>query len=497
MAAAQTDEWVRDDMSDDSLWLLHTSNLSTQVAGAGLLPGAIGGSSQWVMSKGDGPAYVVYFLPGPIHEVELDTHRLAGAAGDFTLAVSTDGKLYQPIDAGAVQLDSTFGWDYRLMSADQIPANATHLLVQFPDGASAHRLSEVWIRYTWDNALASQFLPAPVATEQPHQELAAMSDADLERLIGQLAASPQQEQVTTAAPAVFSGPAIAPAVKSIATAPAPAPVEYSSSFLQTGTPIAKDAGESSGDDDTDALKVDDNHSIKITLPAEMPETSPDPIATVGTEALQGATGTADADAPIELVVKLTGTEDKHDEPMDAETSAASEPRVDARADSGSSDSPRLTLGLAGEPDDKATTPAKDASESESEKVWVLPTFTLPIAVASNEHSETPKISPAVQDTGIEQVSGTTVPPHEAPAKSSPELQITPTTRSLAGEAKPVEVAAVNTTVPLDSEPKPEAAHTSEPKVDTNRIEVAAMPEPDRPDEPRLRPIRRRIGPRSK
>jgi hypothetical protein len=194
-AIAQADEWVRDDMTDDSLLLLQTGNLSREPSTAGVFPGAPERGSQWVVSKGDGPAYVVYFLPGAIHEVEIDTHRLAGAAGDFTLAVSTDGKLYQPINAGSVLLDSSFGWDYRLMASDQIPKNATHLLVQFPNGSTAHRLSEVWIRYTWDDALVNKFLPAPAATPLPQGEFSLQSDADLQLLLDQLMALPRKDPV--------------------------------------------------------------------------------------------------------------------------------------------------------------------------------------------------------------------------------------------------------------------------------------------------------------
>jgi len=187
VAGAQTDEWLRDDMSDDALHLLRTSNLSVENASAAQLPGSIGGSTQWIVSKGDGPAYVVYFVPGRIHEVEIDTHRLTGASGEFNIAVSSDGRLYQPLDTGSMLLDSAFGWDYRLVATDQVPENATHLLVQFPDAASAHRLSEVWIRFSWDDALAAPFLPPPAPVSPPAaSEFAAQSDAELEKMIAAL-----------------------------------------------------------------------------------------------------------------------------------------------------------------------------------------------------------------------------------------------------------------------------------------------------------------------
>jgi hypothetical protein len=200
ITVAQTDEWVRDDMSDESLWLLRTGNLAREPSTAGVFPGAPERGSQWVVSKGDGPAYVVYFLPGAIHEVEIDTHRLAGAAGDFTLAVSTDGKLYQPIDTGSVLLDSSFGWDYRLMASDQIPENATHLLVQFPNGSTAHRLSEVWIRYTWDDALVNRFLPVPAAPPPAESEFSLQSDADLQLLLDQLMALARKDPAPSVDP---------------------------------------------------------------------------------------------------------------------------------------------------------------------------------------------------------------------------------------------------------------------------------------------------------
>ncbi len=47
IAAAQADEWLRDAMSDESLWLFRTGDISTEAAAKG--------GTQWVMSKGDRP----------------------------------------------------------------------------------------------------------------------------------------------------------------------------------------------------------------------------------------------------------------------------------------------------------------------------------------------------------------------------------------------------------------------------------------------------------
>ncbi|HUG12683.1 MAG TPA: hypothetical protein VMM36_16835 [Opitutaceae bacterium] len=244
VSVAQTDEWVRDDMTDESLWLVRTGNLAREPSTAGVFPGAPERGSQWVVSKGDGPAYVVYFLPGAIHEVEIDTHRLAGAAGDFTLAVSTDGKLYQPINAGSVLLDSSFGWDYRLMASDQIPENATHLLVQFPNGSSAHRLSEVWIRYTWDDARVNQFLPTPAAALPVQSEFSLQSDADLQLLLDQLMAQPRKDPAPSVDPLDTFAPVQLPsAPEPQATFVAPPPFEYAPALAQSETVPVVDEDE--------------------------------------------------------------------------------------------------------------------------------------------------------------------------------------------------------------------------------------------------------------
>ena len=405
ISAAQSEEWLRDDMSDDALYLLRTSNLSVEKANAAQLPGSIGGSTQWIASKGDGPAYVVYFVPGRIHEVEIDTHRLAGAAGDFNVAVSTDGRLYQPLNTGSMLLDSAFGWDYRLVSTDQVPENATHLLVQFPDAASAHRLSEVWIRFSWDDALAAPFLPPPLSAAPPAGgEFEAQSDAELERMIAAISLArppvpvpeiPRHEEVRsggfeTAVPVGNQAPNPSlPATEIEAPAPTDPPM------VTLWLPDAQKT-EAEGETDTSpGIKID------IDAPEEDPATDPKP----------------DDKNPAGLITGPDDTPGKTqpDDPEDAGTTAPPSdlPAVEALieptpADAVSLDSPEAPqIEIRLEPYEPV------GEEEVSPRPIVLPPFFLAVPGGSQATQEAVSDSTETQSTAPGQhdqpeVSGTSV-----------------------------------------------------------------------------------------
>lgn len=509
-SVAQTDEWVRDDMSDESLWLLRTANLAREAPRSVSLPGAPDGASHWVMSRGDGPAYVVYFIPGRIHEVEIDTHRLAGAEGDFTLAVSTDGKLYQPLDAGAVLLDTSFGWDYRLMASDQIPDNATHLLVQFPDGSTAHGLSEVWIRYTWDDSLVSRFLPPPAPVGEPAPAApAAQSDAELqamlEQLITQSATQPAREipplvneppvepplpvglvaepfriphSIDTTATAQFEPPGVAgivaapvviehePAEPRESTEPDVAPIDEKApatasdrnieSLIEPDAELATDPAETS-----DAIDSNVSEATTIDVTAfDTPEvTGVDTL----TPDLIPETGVA-ADGPAEesILVEIP--------PI---------PAVDR------------PLEITPDRIDVAEPRVEDATE----EAIVLPTFTLPVFVGSepDEPAEEPRFESMPQPTAnsvvIETLDTATDKPYPAPEQAAPTVE-------------EVRVPAY-TPSPAESDTGDPKEQQSPPSVDSlARIEAAETERPmslDADDEPESRPTLRlkRSGPRSK
>lgn len=452
LAAAQTDEWVRDNMSDESLWLLRTGNLAREAPRAGTLPGAPDDSSHWVMSKGDGPAYVVYFIPGRIHEVEIDTHRLAGATGDFSLAVSTDGKLYQPLDTGAVLLDTSFGWDYRLMASDQIPENATHLLVQFPEGSTAHSLSEVWIRYTWDDALISRFLPEPVAAPRPQAALAAQSDAELQAmldfLMNQAAPPPAPNLVENAAPVPFAEPEVAEDM----TAPVvieEAPADSIVPDAEVGE-VAVDVSDSApaAADSSVAIAPPESEPVnEISLSVDAPDdaTTPPTSATAPVEL-------ANVEAPVDIAPET--------EAPTAASESASEVAV----------SPSETLS----PDDPRETDA-------TEEVHVLPAFTLPVFV-SDEASDAPpppqfeSPPPATADSVVlEPAPPAIVPPPAGAALQEPQAPPQDSPQDPSPASMPAQIAPL---APAES---------------NRRAEIA----PD--DEPTAKPAMkmRRFGPRSK
>ena len=609
VAAAQTDEWVRDDLSDESLWLLRTSNLAREAPRAGTLPGAPDSGSQWVISKGDGPAYVVYFIPGRIHEVEIDTHRLAGATGDFTLAVSTDGKLYQPLDAGAVLLDSSFGWDYRLMASDQIPENATHLLVRFPDGSTGHSLSEVWIRYSWDDALVSRFLPSPTVPQPVQSELSMQSDAELQMLLEQLMARPQPgpepdapiaaESVQTAALSVLvaeplrTPPSIEHSAVPVQPEPAIAgdeleredleelqppivaenasteevieteeleePVELAAGLPEAvtsetapgeSTPADIAATESPAADKptvevqvvelaispNDAVEADPTGNsvtdpegapplvvesptqgaqsenkalieIADTLKAAEPENTPAPYEepervpppTFETTPIDVAVFETPADSSTELVapaIEIQPSEQPEPQSEAAPTIATVDRSVLAENESATPEPTTTevmieipTVGAEVVADSSPPEPAQD----DSEKEWVLPTFTLPVMVTS-------------------QASETTLPTQFEPTPPAQEFTVATATKPLEVLAVAPQAASVNgsETPPIDP-PSPESiAEDRSPATsgDSSPILIAAAVEPasDMPaaglsneDEPQQRPAlkMKRTGPRSK
>ena len=454
-ATAQTDEWMRDDMSDNSLWLLKTSNLKTEATNPALLPGSIGGPSQWVMSQGEGPAYVVYFIPGRIEEVEIDTHRLAGASGDFSLAVSTDGKLYQPIDAGSVTLDSAFGWDYRLMSAENIPIDATHLLVRFPDGSSAHRLSEVWVRYQWDDALAARFLPAPV-TQAPTpgvDDYSYQSDTELQAMLHQLQnvapAQPvavqanipgHEQQSTPTATGITGASTEQPLVQVTPPAPTITTTQQGSKFQAAADFGFGDAGSTSSSETSTTSSEEEEKQKKETAEEEK----------------------------LLIELHLDGT--------------ASKPADERTESTGSAD--KKGSGMEG--------------KAEPEVVWVPPTSSTPVLVNAGNTSEKPHDSPTVivkiVDNSAEPETRT--PDDEADQKgavdsSSPLLaqpavddhpdseasapihvgEITNKTETIAADANSIAVTQESPAVPslpVASPATPEAA------------KGAAAPEEDRP-----------------
>jgi hypothetical protein len=504
LAPAQTDEWVRDDMSDDSLWLLRTGNLAREAPRAGTLPGAPAGTSHWVMSKGDGPAYVVYFIPGRIHEVEIDTHRLAGATGDFSLAVSTDGKLYQPLDAGAVLLDTSFGWDYRLMASDQIPENATHLLVQFPDGSTAHSLSEVWIRYTWDDALVRPFLPKPVAEPRQQEPLAAQSDAELQAMLEQLmaqAAPPPAQEVFPIAPAT---PATFAPIEFVAE-PLRAPhIVESAATMPFATP---DAAENT----TTPVVIEEEPASAITTDGESFEAAvemPDP-ASVEADSIPAIEPPV-AQPELEPLIEITLSVDapaEEDAPLDTDAepnpAAAVEAPVEIPVEVATETeySPVGAENAVAVPE-SATEDIANASATEevetSEEVHVLPVFTLPV-FESGETSDAP-LSPQFESPPSGATESVVLKP-ALPAIDDPLPVTQQETEPIESPLPEIEspqahnVALESPATPKEPSPALVAATTTTvaPAESDDAEEISAD------DEPKAKPAMkiRRFGPRSK
>jgi hypothetical protein len=517
LAAAQTDEWVRDDMSDESLWLLRTSNLAREAPRAGTLPGAPDGGSHWVMSKGDGPAYVVYFIPGRIHEVEIDTHRLAGASGDFTLAVSADGKLYQPLDAGAVLLDTSFGWDYRLMASDQIPENATHLLVQFPDGSTAHSLSEVWIRYTWDDALVSRFLPEPVTPPAQQEMLAAHSDAELQAMVEALvpqAAPPAAREVfpiadetpETIAPSEFVAEPLRAPHLAETSAPVQLAAPQDAGSAAAPVKLAEELSGKENESETVAAVSSD------PAPAQSDATSTIEPLVAEPEMEPMSEGTVDANdlrpisvEPAEMPVSETAPIDPAPVTTDTVAVATVEETGKAVQEPASDAAPLATVDIAGAGESIAASPteslapADETREAEApEEVHVLPTFTLPV-FASAEPNEAP-----------------TSPEFESPPPSTAESVVlenaTPAIVA-ASQVEPDKPDSIESIVPADETPATDVVvQEAQPSPqDPDSGVVAATVAPEAPadasqlaeftadDEPKAKPAMkmRRMGPRSK
>jgi len=501
LAAAQTDEWVRDDMSDESLWLLRTSNLAREAPRAGTLPGAPDGSSHWVMSKGDGPAYVVYFIPGRIHEVEIDTHRLAGATGDFSLAVSTDGKLYQPLDAGAVLLDTSFGWDYRLMASDQIPENATHLLVQFPDGSTAHSLSEVWIRYTWDDALISRFLPEPAAAAQQQETLAAQSDADLQKMLEVLmpqAAPPAAQEVSSIADGTPE--TIEPAAFFAEPPRAPNIVENAAPPVEFATPHAAE--------NTIAPVVIEEAPVVSIAPDATPgefavdATDPAPDEANSTPAIEPPEAQTELEPLIEVTLSVDPADDVAALPVSESApteSDAVEVQAEVAMETGESPVAAASTGAVSESQIESPAPLSEPLDAETpEEVHVLPVFTLPV-FAGAESSEAPPS-----------------PQFESPPQTTAESVVLEPASPAIAEVQlvaPDEPAPIESTTPaVEPPPAPvEVWESPAPPQDPDPALVAeptapvALPESDHPaeitedDDPKAKPAMkvRRFGPRSK
>lgn len=448
-SVAQTDEWVRDDMSDESLWLLRTSNLAREAPRAGTLPGAPDSDSHWVMSKGDGPAYVVYFIPGRIHEVEIDTHRLAGASGDFTLAVSTDGKLYQPLDAGSVLLDTSFGWDYRLMASDQIPENATHLLVRFPDGSTEHSLSEVWIRYTWDDALVSRFLPAPAAAPPAGSELSNQSDAELQMMLAQMTARPQSQSAPQIEPPMELAQQPAPGISVSAPAPTPPAVDPAGETVPqpTAVPVEEPKLEVVGEvrpaiaaATTAPIEVAETEKPEepIELAASLLEAASPAISLPGTEPVENPATDPEGAPPQVVEAPSEATPPKGDAPAEiAESQNAPEPDS-APAPAQEPDvipppeveSTPVDVALLEKPEQAA--PAVAPELENAQEVVVLPTFTLPVLVTSKE-SETfapaqlEPAPPAQELVVVATVSDPVASPAAAPPEAAASEPEQPTT----------------------------------------------------------------------
>lgn len=212
-AEANLDDWLHDNLSNRALWLYGSNNLALETAPAELPPRTPG--KRWVLNRDGQPAAVVYFVPGDIKSVEVDTHRQPGAAGDFTLSVSPDGRIWQPLPSTVAALENGAGWEYRLLAADAVPAHQMHVRVEFPAEAKAdtHRLTEVWIRFTWDASLLETDAPKPA-----RDETSTTATSELKPTVSAepaTAVSPAREAIV-----VFGKPDPVAATASVATPPA-------------------------------------------------------------------------------------------------------------------------------------------------------------------------------------------------------------------------------------------------------------------------------------
>lgn len=166
-AARAAEDWLHDPLDDSRWWLFAAGALTFEP-----VPGKFGSRApgqHWVRRDDGAPAHVVYFVPGLLRGIEIDTHRRLDAAGDFELWLSADGLNYRRWDVPAQALETVGEWEFRLLEVVELPPGYSHALVRFPDSATpeTHRLSEVWIRFLWIEAAAPAPLPQPSPASLP------------------------------------------------------------------------------------------------------------------------------------------------------------------------------------------------------------------------------------------------------------------------------------------------------------------------------------------
>lgn len=206
-AETNSGEWLNDTLDDARLWFASSNNLRAVAIAAELRDYSRG--RRWLQASDAHPAWVMYYVPGRIEQVEIDTHHWAGGAIDFRFSAGPVPAQLTALDVQPLPVAVTAGWLRALHASDALPPNASFLLIEFPAGADFDRarLTEVWIRYTPRPAEA-ETQPAPNAASP-----AAISAAATDSI------SP------AASPAVL--PAASPAAAAVAASPLPSapPVE--------------------------------------------------------------------------------------------------------------------------------------------------------------------------------------------------------------------------------------------------------------------------------
>jgi hypothetical protein len=201
--ARAAEEWLHDPLDDARWWLFADGTLAFEPVPEEF--GANAPGRHWLRREDDAPAHVVYFVPGLVRGLEIDSHRRLGATGDFEVWLSADGRSYRRWEVTAQPLETVDEWEFRLIEEPELPPGYSHVLVRFPDAATAqtHRLSEVWIRFLWIEAAASEptaplaqtplIRPAPVAVDAAPAAPATAAETTV--------APPGQESGPEAAPA--------------------------------------------------------------------------------------------------------------------------------------------------------------------------------------------------------------------------------------------------------------------------------------------------------